>query len=644
MCGIFGFYDKSLLSESTVFQRSFDAIHHRGPDAQGLWADNRGLFLGHLRLSIIDTSPAGSQPMVSSCGQYVVVFNGEIYNFKEIKKRLSGKISDFQWRGHSDTEVLLNALICLGVNQTLPLLDGMFSFAFFDIKNKRLSLARDRFGEKPLYIYNKHGCLAFASELSVIEEYTKDLSIDPVSVDSLLTYSYIGGSLSIYNEVRKLEAGVRMDVDFSDSCLAISFSKYWSIEESINRGGNHENNRLSISECIDETERLLKNSIRERMVSDVPLGAFLSGGIDSSLVVSLMQEMSHSPVKTFSIGFKDKNYNEAIYAKEIAKCLGTEHHEMYLEPNNMLDLVPLLSKIYSEPFADSSQLPTLMVCRMAREKVTVALTGDAGDEVFCGYNRYMWAPSIYKKLNGFSLGQRKIMKSLLTSPPPAFYDNVFNLLGAVTLGNRHFKRAGDKIFKLGEVLDFSDEKDIYERLTRLNQTSLSQSMYSPDTARFFALKGLDYIEKMMACDVSNYMEGDILTKVDRASMSVGLETRLPFLDKELYEFSWRIPSHFKVKNGQSKYLLREILYKRVPKKLIDREKMGFGVPIDSWLRGELREWAEELLCKRNLETTGLLNVERIRSIWSSHLSGKINAQYALWNVLMFQSWVCERRR
>lgn len=647
MCGITGFYKRNASCMAVEFEQLItkmnSKIEHRGPNQQGYFSDqSNSLFLAHQRLSILDLTEAGKQPMESACGRFVIVFNGEIYNFIELKKELEIN-QHISWRGHSDTEVLLELIVRVGIDNALPKLNGMFVFALFDKKENRLLLARDRFGEKPLYIYSANDSFAFASELKPIEVYTKNLTINAAAVSAQLKFSYIPAPHSIYNEVFKLMPGHYLSLDLSTySGVKFTDSKpYWEIEQLVKETSSSRASDISLEESLFENEKALRKSVSQRMVSDVPLGAFLSGGIDSTCIAALMQEESNRKIKTFSIGFHDKNYNEADHAKKVANILGTEHHELYLEPNDMLEYVPKLHEIYDEPFSDSSQLPTLMVSKFAKEHVTVALTGDAGDEVFTGYNRYVVGEKLDGKLSKIPSSLRSTLGGVAQAISPKTYDNMAAVVGRFNPRVKKHTRVGDNIHKFSRVFGFSNDEDLYNRLittSEHNLLTLTTNDIATPTNQAFKFPDISVAEKMMWQDSIGYMQNDILTKVDRASMSVSLETRVPFLDNDVLKQAWSTPLSHKLHGNQTKYPLRHIINKYIPEDVMNRPKAGFGVPIYSWLRNELRDWAESLLSENALANSGLLNVKLIRKIWLTHLSGSKNMQYELWNVLMFQQW------
>jgi asparagine synthase (glutamine-hydrolysing) len=649
VCGITGFFKKSSTGNLFDTLKSMSSlIEHRGPDQYGEFKSvNSDLYLAHQRLSIIDLTDAGKQPMPSVCGRYIIAFNGEIYNFEDLRSELQLSYSNIYWRGHSDTEVLIECIAKWGVKKTLSKLNGMFAFTVYDITKNTLIFARDRFGEKPLYIYSNSDSFAFSSELKPIEIFTTDLTINASAVDAQLKYSYIPAPYTIYQEVFKLLPGHSLEVNLNDfKGIHYSDSKpYWNISDVVDKGIKNRSEFNSIEDAIVETERVLSNSVKQRMVSDVPLGAFLSGGIDSTCITALMQKNSRKKVKTFSIGFNDENYNEAQHAKAVANVLGTEHYEMYLDPNDMLDFVPKLSEIYDEPFADSSQLPTLMVSKFAKQHVTVALTGDSGDEVFCGYNRYSLAPKLINKISAIPTFIRGTVGSSLASISPDGYRKITDVFSKLIPKLKKYKRVGDNVHKLARIIDFNSEADLYKKLILTwPETAVTAEIHdiSTDIQQAFNYKGISLEERMMWQDAIGYMQNDILTKVDRASMAVSLETRVPFLDNEVYQHAWSLPLDFKLHQGITKFPLRKIISKYIPDEIMNRPKAGFAVPIDSWLRNELRPWAESLLSEVALQKSGLLDVNIIRNTWHLHLSKQANMQLPLWNVLMFQQWLLRK--
>lgn len=612
MCGIFGIFSSQI--DPAIALQLNSKNKHRGPDAQeGKLYRNNSLFLGHCRLSILDLSEAGSQPMTSHNGKYSLTYNGEIYNYAEIRSVLNRN-----WRGHSDTEVLLEAICEWGIEKTLSKIKGMFSIALFDHAEEMLFLIRDRMGEKPLYYGSVQGSFVFSSELKSIMAYPGFKNeISNEALAGFFSYSCVPQDLSIFKEIHKLKPAHILEYHLPSKALKIT--KYWDIFESYN-------NKLVINEtdAINELERLLEQSISSQMISDVPLGAFLSGGVDSSAIVAIMQKLSTKKVKTFSIGFNEKKYNEAEYAKAVAAHLQTDHTELYVSPQDALNVVPKLADIYDEPFADSSQIPTYLLAKMTSKHVKVSLSGDAGDELFGGYNRYLLAEKI-KKANSLMPGfaAKTVSKGLSKVP-----DSLWNKINGIS---------SDKIFKLRRVLGVNSDSDVYDILVRhwgRDLLPLKENINYPGNT---LTSNGTFAERMMVQDCLTYLPDDILVKVDRAAMANSLETRVPFLDKDVVEFAMRLPVNLKIASS-SKYILRKVLYKHVPSELIERPKMGFGIPVDVWLKNDLKDWANDLLSERNLNTHNLLNTTLIRKMWKDHLNNTANWQHYLWDVLMFQSW------
>lgn len=639
MCGLAGYWSVGLQNEldaaNTLFTMG-NAILKRGPDSSGIWFDNSvGVGLVHQRLSIVDLSEAGHQPMISSCLRFKLVFNGEIYNHLELRDELE-LIAPQTWRGHSDTETLLAAIVQWGLKETLQKTVGMFALALWDSAESKLYLARDRFGEKPLYYGVTNGVLVFGSQLKAIRQHPAfNAEIDRDAITLLLRHNYIPAPYSIYKGFFKLNSGCILNVDKE---LNITSEAYWSARQVMIDSESQPMNS-SIESQVSDLENALKLAVSRQMLADVPLGAFLSGGVDSSLIVALMQSQSETPIKTFSIGFNDPRLNEAKFAKEVAQHLGTEHSELYVTDEDVLAVIPLLADMYDEPFSDSSQIPTYLVSKIARQHVTVSLSGDAGDELFCGYSRYKMTSSTWEKLRRVPLPLRKLMASGIKIIPVQVWGSLAFVLP------KRFKtiNIGDKLHKAADVIISKNIDELYLRLISHWQDPESVVLNSrePLTALTDSSRRTHFnnsISQMMALDTLSYLQDDILVKVDRAAMDVSLETRVPFLDHNVFEFAWKLPLSTKLRDGQSKWCLRQILYKYVPKHLIERPKMGFAVPLDVWLRGPLREWAEQLLTEQKLKHQGFFDVNRIRTMWYEHLSGKRNWQYQLWDVLMFQAW------
>lgn len=626
-------------------------LAHRGPDDAGVWVDDvTGVALAHRRLAILDLSAAGHQPMASACGRFVIAFNGEIYNHAELRSELEERGSAPSWRGHSDTEVLLAAVAAWGIEAALKKVVGMFAFALWDRESRSLALARDRIGEKPLYYGLCRGALLFASELKAIRSYPSFAgAIDRDALSLLLRYGYIPSPYSIYEGICKLPPGTVLAItrrDIEAGALPHPVS-YWSARE-VTRRGVADPLQIDEADAVEALDRLLRRTIAGQMISEVPLGAFLSGGIDSSTIVALMQAQSSRPVRTFSIGFREPDYNEAEHAKSVAKHLGTDHTEVYVTARQALNVVPRLPEIYDEPFADSSQVPTFLLSQLAKRDVTVSLSGDGGDELFGGYNRYCWTRRIWRLIGWIPQSARAILARQTTKHPPEFWNEMINGMSRFLRTSVRQPNPGDKLHKLANVLPVSSPEAIYECLVShwLDPASVVTGATEPmtpatDNRRYEGLTRLE--DRMMYLDLTSYLPDDILVKVDRAAMAVSLETRMPYLDHRVVEFAWHLPPSMKIRRGQGKWLLRRVLYRYVPKELVERPKMGFGVPLGSWLRGPLREWAEALLDATRLSQEGYFEKAPIRQKWQEHLSGRRNWSYQLWGVLMFQAWLDAQR-
>ena len=639
MCGIAGSLGTGECDENSL-RGMVATLSHRGPDDQGLWFDQgAGIGLVHARLSILDLSTAGHQPMLSASGRYVIVFNGEIYNHLKLRVELEQSGQALNWRGHSDTETILAGFYSWGIEATLRKSVGMFAFAVWDKQSHTLTLARDRLGEKPLY-YGWHGdTFLFGSELKALKAHPAfGAEIDRDALADFISYSYIPAPQSIYRGIHKLVPGTLLSVRAGKRTVSKSVS-YWSLLDSA-RQGLLAPFTGSDSEALQGLEARLSEAVSLQQISDVPIGAFLSGGIDSSTIVALMQAQSIRPIHTFTIGFDDLQFNEAVHARAVARHLGTDHTELYVTPQEARVVIPQLPMLYDEPFADSSQIPTYLVSQLARRSVTVSLSGDAGDELFGGYNRYIYTRNLLK----VPAPLRRILAFWLGALSPAQWDRIYSAIQPMLPSSLRVRMPGDKAHKLSDVLAMNSDAAIYQRLVSTwhypNTVVLGGRGYINLSQAWNELTDFDAPEcRMMALDALTYLPDDILCKVDRAAMGVSLETRVPFLDHRVVEYAWRLPLHMKIRNGQSKWILRQLLYKYVPKELIERPKMGFGVPIDIWLRGPLREWAEALLNETRLLQEGYFNPNPIRQKWAEHLSGKRNWQYQLWNVLMFQAWL-----
>lgn len=635
MCGIAGIFDPSLSSSADYLaaqsHKMGNSLFHRGPDGGDIWfSESAGIALAHRRLAIIDLSQTGHQPMTSGCGRFVISYNGEVYNHEDLKQELKDR--GYQFKGHSDTEVIVAGFSHWGIKQTIGRLIGMFAIAVWDKKKQCLTLIRDRLGIKPLFWSKCGSAFLFGSELKAISAYDKfEKTIDKSALSSFFRHNYIPEHLSIFQDVKKLRPGHMLTISKDASLIEESF---WTLSDHIS------NTRIDINpyEAVEELDKILGDAVQRRMISDVPLGAFLSGGIDSSCVAALMQKHSATPVKTFSIGFNEAGYNEAEHAKAVAKHLGCDHTELYVSSDEARDVIPKLSEFYDEPFSDSSQIPTYLVSKMTRDHVTVALSGDGGDELFCGYNRYLTAAQYAKGLFNVPKGLRNLAAIMAKSLTPLQWDRLFKVVPA----SYRPSQAGDKIFKLANLIQGSKD-DFYLSLIshwkNPDQIVCSASEYKGLVWDRSLEKSIpDFVERMQYLDTLTYLPDDILTKVDRASMAVSLEARVPLLDHRVVEYAWKLPFNLKFRDNKSKWILRQVLYKYAPKDLIERPKMGFGVPIDEWLRGPLKDWAGDLLSPQRLKRHGLLNPGPIEEKWNEHLSGKANWQYLLWDVLMFESW------
>lgn len=645
MCGLAGVASAGSPADwPSVLQSMGDTLSHRGPDDHGLWFDaDAGIGLVHRRLSIIDLSPAGHQPMASTSGRYVIAFNGEIYNHRALRGELEGTGTVF--RGHSDTEVLLAAIEAWGIPETLKRANGMFALALWDRRERALSLARDRMGEKPLY-YGWHGnTFLFTSELKAMRAHPGFRpEVDRQALALYLQFNYVPTPFSIYAGIRKLVPGTWLTVSPNRPGKVEGPYTYWSVDEAVGHG---EGNRFSGSrrEAVDALDRVLREAVALRMEADVPLGAFLSGGIDSSMVVALMQAQSTQRIRTFSIGFSDGAYNEAAYAKAVAEHLGTEHTELYLHANDALDVIPQLPELYDEPMGDSSQAPTHLVARLARSAVTVALSGDGGDELFGGYNRYFMGRRFWQRFGRVPAPVRRMGGACLSAVLTPGVCSGLAGIGRRLSGTRpRTATLCDKAEKLRYLLGAKDADAMYGELVsfwRNPARMLQQDVHIPTVLQDAGAslpQGLSMAERMMAMDMKTYLLDDILAKVDRATMGVSLEGRIPFLDPHVVEFASSLPEEYKLGSTSGKLLLRDLLDRYAPRTLMERPKMGFSMPIASWLRRDLRPWGEALLDEQRLKEEGIFDPGQVRQAWNDHVGGRSNLQYKLWNILMFQAW------
>lgn len=646
MCGIAGLWLARKQNEMDVRRVALEmaaAIRHRGPDSSGQWGDGEaGIALAHRRLSIIDLSAAGAQPMEDPSGRYVIVFNGEIYNHLDLRLKLEDEGAVPCWRGHSDTETLLAAIAFWGLERTLDLVCGMFAFGLWDKATRNLTLARDRLGEKPLYYGWSDGALLFASELDALMTYPRfDNEIDRAAVAAFLRFSYIPEPATIFKNIRKLQPGHFLCLT---SPLDTSLPKpYWSLE-AVALAGVRQVNRGDYAALCREVETCLEEVVASQMLSDVPLGCFLSGGIDSTLVAALMQRTSRGTTRTFSIGFQNQRFDEAGHARLVAQHLGTKHTEFVLTEADALSVVPELPKVYSEPFADPSQIPTLLLSRMTRQHVSVALSGDGGDEMFGGYNRYVFAPRLWQISNAFpKIG--RVAAGRLIGALQSFGTNDRSVLRSAAGFFGLPLTTIDKLSKFGGVIARAHDSNSFYREIVSTFSDPAEVLLQPEseTPSLGLSEGLEKIlrleEWMMAMDAATYLPGDILVKVDRAAMSASLETRAPFLDRRVVELAWRLPLDAKIDGRIGKRILRDILDGHVPRHLMERPKQGFAIPLDQWLRGDLREWAESLLSEAQLSSNGVFDPSKVRSLWRDHQSKADNAGWRIWAILMMQSWL-----
>lgn len=638
MCGFAGLMANDVGSLEGRIQSMLAPLFHRGPDDSGVWLDEQaGLALGHRRLAILDLSAHGHQPMHSVSDRYVIVFNGEIYNFAILRKELDAAGATSSWRGHSDTEVLLAAFEHWGIEQALPRLVGMFAIAVWDKQARILTLARDRLGEKPLYFGRIKQGFYFASELKAIRaQCGRDLVVDRNVLADYMRFGYIPAPHSIYENIFKLQSGHFMQV--SEEGIAGESRPFWSLDNQRVASARGQFNQISDTELLDTLHQHLTTAVGLQSFSDVPVGAFLSGGVDSSLIVSLMQAQSSSRIRTFTIGFEEEAFNEAPYAREVARHLGTDHTEMYVKAMDAAELIPLLPRIYDEPFADSSQIPTTLVSKLTREHVTVALTGDGGDELFAGYPRYPITANLWRKISKVPIPLRAAVSSVLTGPSAAGWDRLTELLPK----RYHRSINGRRVNRLGQLIESRSLGEMYIRLMSHWQPE-ENIVIGGQCSGFDGFPGLEEgdISAMRRWDVKQYLTDDLLVKVDRATMHSSLESRAPLLDHRVAEFAFSLPERFLVRDGVGKWALRRLLDRYVPSELIDRPKAGFSIPLGDWLRGPLREWAEDLLCPKRLAEEGYLDADKVGRVWHEHLLGTFDRSVHIWNVLMFQAWLRE---
>ena len=643
MCGLAGFWTSRAATAETLraqIEAMIGPITHRGPDDSGTWTDPAGVALGFRRLAIIDLSENGHQPMRSASGRYTIVFNGEVYNHDQLRRDLAGR--GYTFRGHSDTEVMLAAFETWGIRGALTRFVGMFAIALWDRDRRELTLARDRVGKKPLFVYSERGLVSFGSELKSLHAGPSfDRSLDADAVASYLRYLYVPAPRSIFSRVRKLGPGHFLTI--SDPASAVPESEpYWTLDDA-RQGGLDDPMAGSDEEIIDAFEALLSDAVRLRMEADVPLGAFLSGGIDSSTVVALMQAQATQPVRTFSIGFDDARHDEAHHAAAIAAHLGTQHTQMIVTARDALGVVERLPRIYDEPMADASQIPTLLVCAMARQHVTVAVSGDGGDELFGGYNRYLAGAQVLRRLDLLPAPVRRVLSAGIGAVGTQNWDRAYAALSPLIPHAHRHRLPGEKLHKLGRLMRQDSAVARYRSLVSVwpNPDGLLRTRVQKDDPIVAALERRpsdSLLQRMLYADQATYLVENQMTKVDRASMAVSLEVRVPILDHRVVEFSWRLPDAMKVRGRVGKWILRQVLYRHVPRTLMDRPKMGFSVPLGPWLRGDLRAWAETLLTTQALESGGLLAPEPIQRAWRSLLSGSDENVLGLWAVLQLQQW------
>jgi asparagine synthase (glutamine-hydrolysing) len=639
MCGIAGFFTPHPLpaGAADTARAMGERLRHRGPDGGDEWLDaDAGIALVHRRLAIVDLSPAGFQPMASADGRWVITFNGEIYNHVELRRELEQAGRAPAWRGHSDTEVLLAAIVAWGLESAIRRAVGMFAFALWDRQTRALTLGRDRLGEKPLYYGVQGGTLLFGSELKALQAHPAyRAGIDRGALALLLRLGYIPAPWCIHEGIRKLPPGTLLrlarpaDVDTAPV-------PYWSVQEAADAGAR-EPLELDDVGAVDTLDRLLRQSIQGQRMADVPLGAFLSGGIDSSTTVAVMQALSSTPVSTFTIGLPDASLDESAEARAIARHLGTDHTELTVTPEEAQNVIPRLPGLYCEPFADPSQIPTFLVSQLARRHVTVALSGDAGDELFGGYDRYRWA----RQVASVPIALRRAGSAALRALPAQAWSALLAPVAPLLPRELRVGDRADRLRKLATVFGARTDDEVYGQIVSFWPRGACPAIAAPERATAFSEPApalCDFDARMMLLDMRTYLPDDILVKVDRAAMAASLETRVPLLDHRIVEFALRLPLHQKVRDGRGKWVLRQLLDRYVPRALVDRPKKGFGIPIHEWLRGPLRSWADDLLAEERLRRAGLIDPAPVRALWRQHLEGRSDWGYRLWPVLMFEAW------
>ena len=635
MCGILGIFSKSKVNMD-LLKKMNNSLTHRGPDGSGVAIDENNNFgIAHTRLSILDLSYKGSQPMISHNKHWIISFNGEIYNHIELRIELEKAGHKILWKGTSDTETLIVLIEKLGLEKTLKNINGMFAFALWDKNKKELFLCRDRIGEKPLYYGYIKNSFVFGSELKAFEQFPMwDREIDRASVSQFIRYSFVPSPKTIYKQIKKLQPAHYIKITNNGERISDPVC-FWDVNNVYQNKHNFSN--FSQLEILDNSEKLIKNSVNLRMLADVPVGAFLSGGIDSSYIVALMQSLTDKKIKTFSIGNIDKNYDEAPTANKIAKHLGTDHEHLYIDKNYIQDIIPKIPEVYDEPFADASQIPTLLVSNMAKKQVKVCLSGDGGDEMFGGYQRHLVGPKIWSILKNIPYSFRKLMSDQKSK-------FLFLKLYELLMFRKINRENQNQIYKILSSLDAKNSLEFYQLLRTFSKNEkmtlnyLNQNIVQRDNIKFDNLT-----EEFIFYDIKSYLPDDILTKVDRASMSVGLEVRIPFLDHHLIEHCINLPTNYKIRGSENKWILRKLLKKHLPSKYIMNKKMGFTLPIGNFLRDHLREWAESLLDTKKIQEQGFLNANEVSKLWSQFLKGYNVLENQIWCILMFQSWLNKKK-